>query len=139
MARAVSICSSVEGEKLDLKTRQFHASPPTKDPGTGKIRYGFRLGVRSSVVVTEAYAEPKASKAVDTSMTAIGDEILGTSIDGWSKKPLGKPNVSRGSASHSASFISIRGGCYAHIEIAPREILENAELNRAEQEASVSV
>ncbi|WP_156432107.1 hypothetical protein [Burkholderia latens] len=120
--------ASIEGEKIDVQTRQWDAGRPMLDPKTNKKRYAFRLGIRSSAVISEAYADPANSVSVATSMISEGDEIMGTTIRGWSKKPLGKPNVEKGSGSHSASFLTVKGGCFARVEIPAREILENASL-----------
>ncbi|WP_322086051.1 hypothetical protein [Burkholderia sp. BCC1999] len=125
MAHAIAICSSIEAEKIELKTRKFNASPPTIDPGSKQMRWGFQLGMNSSAWIDQPYSSPMNDVVFTTSMVAQGDLLTGGCIDGWSRKPLGKPHVSKGSASHSATFVSIKGGCYAHIQTPAREHLDS--------------
>jgi hypothetical protein len=125
MAHAIAICSSIEAEKIELKTRKFNSSPPVIDAGSKEMRWGFQLGMNSSAWIEEPYASPEKSVAFLSSMVATADKLTGGCIDGWSRKPLGKPHVSKGSGTHSATFLSIRGGCYAHIQTPAREHLEN--------------
>lgn len=129
MARGAVMGASIEGEKIDVQTRQWDAGRPMLDPKTNKRRYGFRLGIRSSAVISEAYGDPANSVSSESSMVQEGDEIMGATIRGWSKKPLGKPNVEKGSGSHSASFLTVKGGCFARVDTPAREILENARLD----------
>lgn len=127
MVRATAQGAAVEGEKIQIQTRQFGTYPPKKHPQRGII-YSFRLGIRSSAEITEAYLDPKATVAFSTSLTSLGDVIMGTSIGGWSRKPLGEPNIAKGSGTHSASHLQISGGCYAHVQIPPRDHLDSAEI-----------
>lgn len=128
MVRATARGAAIEGEKIKVQTRKFDAYPPKRHPHKG-LMWQFGLGIRSSAEITEAYTEPNSKVVFTTSLTALGDEILGTCIDGWSRKPLGEPNISKGSASHSASHLHIYGGCYACVEIPPREHLDSAEIS----------
>lgn len=126
MAAAVAEGSSVEGEKLNLKTRQFHVQLPKKDPVSGARRFCFKLGINSEAEVSEALADTTRS-IYTNSLLAVGDSIHGETVTGWACKPLGPPYVSKGSGTHSAKYLSISGGCCAVVVIPPREILQSAE------------
>ncbi|WP_175907339.1 hypothetical protein [Burkholderia sp. BCC1640] len=127
MTQAIAICSSIEGEKIKFETRQFNISPPVKEGG--RLRFGFKLGIRSTAWITESYANPAQSVVYVQSMTAVDDEVMGTSLDGWATKPLKEPALVKGSGRHSASALTITGGAYVHIQAAAREHLENADLS----------
>lgn len=128
MAHAIAICSSIEAEKIELKTRKFNSSPPVMDAQSKEMRWGFQLGMNSSAWIGQAYDAPETSVVFDSSMVEDDDKLTGGCIDGWSKKPLGKPHVQKGSGSHSATFVSIKGGCYAHIQAPAREHLDNPDM-----------
>lgn len=125
MAHGIAICSSIEAEKIELRTRKFNSSPPVMVAGSKEMRWGFQLGMNSFAQIEEAYASPKTSVVFVSSMVDVADKLTGGCIDGWSRKPLGRPHVSKGSGSHSATFVSIKGGCYAHIQTPAREHLDN--------------
>ncbi|MFS8973846.1 hypothetical protein PO002_04930 [Cupriavidus necator] len=127
MVRATAIGAAIEGEKIQIRTRQFDTYPPKKHPHKGMM-FSFRLGIRASASITEEYVTPADSVVYTTSMTSTGDEILGTSIAGWSRKPLNEPHLAKGSGTHSASHLQIFGGAYANVQIPPREHLEDAEI-----------
>ena len=118
--------ASVEGEKLGLKTRKFYHIPPTKDPATKKTRWGFKLGMNSLASIEEAY-ESKEQSVYESSMLVKGDAVQAESIHGWSLKPFGEPNISKGSGTHSASHLGVTGGCFAKVIVTPRHLLQDAE------------
>jgi hypothetical protein len=124
MAHAIAICSSIEAEKIQIKTRQFNPSPPIMDATTRQMRWNFQLGINSSAWIVHEYSS-KASVVFETSMVANEDKITGGCIDGWSRRPLGKPNVEKGSGTHSAEFLVVKGGCYAHIQTPERAHLNS--------------
>jgi hypothetical protein len=130
MASSTTIGSSIEGEKVGIQTRQFYPYPPKKDIKTKALQFGFKLGIRGDAEIIEGYANPLQVCSLETSMFCTGDKIAGQSIYGWAKKSLGKPNVSRGSGTHSASFLSISGGCFATVEISPREHLQSEDIQK---------
>jgi hypothetical protein len=135
MARKGNVGDSIEGRKVSVQTRQFHPFPPKKNAETGERRYGFKLGIRSTAEIAEendAADIPVSSK----SMKSLGDSVFGESISGWARKPLGDPNVSKGSASHSAGFLLISGGCFAQVVVGPREIMENSAYQESLQKKS---
>lgn len=129
MAPAIAICSSIEAEKIGIQTRQFYTSPPQliKKSGAREMRFPFSLGINSSAWIEREYASGDGV-VFETSKLAEGEGIQGGSIDGWARAPLGKPTVKKGSASHSASFLTIEGGCYAHIQSAERAHLNSADM-----------
>ncbi|HGL6721636.1 hypothetical protein NTJ56_05680 [Burkholderia contaminans] len=126
MTQAIAICSSIEGEKIKFETRQFNVSMPVKEGG--RLRFGFKLGIRSNAWITESYADSARQVVYLTSMTEVDDEVMGTSLDGWATKPLKEPALIKGSGRHSASALTITGGAYVHIQAAAREHLDNANL-----------
>lgn len=130
MAHSVVTGAAIEGEKLKLQTRKFDSYPPKRVAETKQVRYTFKMGMHSDAEIAEAYPNPQAVCIYRTSMVCVGDKISGQTISGWALKPLGPPNISKGSGTHSASHLSISGGCYSWIAISPREILENAEFQK---------
>lgn len=125
MGHSSAIGSSIEGEKVELKTRQFFPYPPKKNLITNQRHYPFKLGIDGEAKISEAYLVPREICHYKTSMVCVDDRITGTSIDGWALKALGKPNISKGSSSHSASFLAISGGCCAMVLISSREHLQS--------------
>lgn len=130
MAESSAIGASVEGEKISLQTRKFEPYPPKVDSKLKTLKFRFKLGMNGRAEVTEAYLSPHTSCHWSTSMTNVGDRINGTVISGWSSKPLGKPNISKGSGTHSASYVDIKGGCAAEVEQSPREQMESVDFQR---------
>ncbi|MEX3952007.1 hypothetical protein AB4Y40_30160 [Paraburkholderia sp. EG287B] len=126
MAHAIAICCSIEAEKIEIKTRKFNMVP-VMDPDTGVMRYQFQLGMNSSAWIHQEYESPATQITIKQSMTKKGDLLTGGCIDGWAWKAP-KKQVGPGSASHSATFASIRGGCYAHIQTPAREHLDNPDM-----------
>lgn len=123
MTTATAVCSSIEGEKIALKTRKFTPQLPRRDATMGHV-FCFKLGINSEAHVTEAYAPGKPLHRPKASFLTVGDALWAMTIDGFAKKPIGPPEVKKGSGAHKASFISLRGGAYAHIEGAVRELLQ---------------
>jgi hypothetical protein len=128
MAFSSSIGSSVEGEKIELSTRQFHARPPLRIEGLKQ--YGFHLGINGKAVITQAYDIPEDKAYYKTSFTDKDDYIQGSSLDGWALKPLGPPHVTKRTASHSGTFLQISGGCYAHVCASTREHLASVDIQK---------
>lgn len=112
----VAMGAAIEGEKFDLQSRKLDIGLPTQHPVTKKMVHRFRLGIDSSACVAEAYADPSASLVFENSAAEVGSVLEAPVISGWSCKPMKEPNIQRGSASHSAAVLSIKGGCFAQIE-----------------------
>lgn len=125
MSQSSAMNASIEGEKLSLQTRKFVPYPPKKDSITKTRYWGFSLSINGQAEVFESYLKPQEVCKYTTSMFCVGDKIAGTSVSGWALKPLGHPHISKGSGAHSASFLSISGGCLAMVEISPREHLQS--------------
>lgn len=130
MASSSSVGSSVESEKIELSTRQFHTSPPVRIPGSKLKQYRFRLGIHGIATITEPYDNPSSKVYFITSFVDKDDFVQGTSLDGWALKPLGPPHVSTRTGTHSGTFVQISGGCYAHVCIPPREHLESEDIQK---------
>lgn len=135
MSESSAIGASVEGEKIELVTRKFEPYPPKID-SSSKRRYQFKLGMRGSAEISEAYSSPKLVCVYETSMFAVADKINGAVVSGWAFKPLGRPNVQKGSATHKATFLSISGGCGAMVDSSPREQLQNPEFQSRDPQIS---
>jgi hypothetical protein len=125
MSQSSAMNASIEGEKLSLQTRKFFHYPPKKDSITKTRYWGFSLSINGQAEIYESYLKPKEVCKYTTSMFCVGDKIAGASVSGWALKPLGHPHISKGSGAHSASFLSIAGGCLAMVEISPREHLQS--------------
>ena len=125
MASSSAIGATIEGEKLDVQTRKFEAYPPKRDSATNVKQFAFKLGIRSSAEISEAYPNPPAVCHYTNSMFAVADRVEGTVISGWAYRALGKPNVETCSGRHSGSVLSIKGGALATVDISPREHLES--------------
>jgi hypothetical protein len=130
MVSSSSIGSSVEGEKIELSTRQFHTPPPVRLKGTKLKQYRFRLGIHGSATITEEYDSPESKVYFITSFVKKDDFVQGSSLDGWALKPLGPPNVSTRTGTHSGTFVQISGGCYAHVCAPTREHLESVDIQK---------
>jgi hypothetical protein len=128
--------ASIEGEKVDLQTRQFHAYPPKKDVISNQRHFGFRLAINGQAEISESYSAPDEACVYSTSLVCVGDKIAGESVHGWALKALGRPNVSKGSAAHSATFLSVSGGCFAMVAISPREQLESKDFQTRDPEVT---
>jgi hypothetical protein len=126
MAFSSSIGSSVEGEKIRLQTRKWQTPPPIRCEITKKLQYRFRLGMRGEAEIGEAYIDPPTIVHFLTSFTFEGDRIEGSSVSGWAWKPLGRPNVTTCSGTHSGTVVQISGGSLAQVEAPPREHLDCA-------------
>lgn len=118
--------ASIEGRGMALKTRKFFPVLPTRGKN-GVLKYGFKLGMNSHAELTKAYDEPESCVAYSTSMVCVGDSIKGTVISGWCAKPHAKPYVSKGSGSHSATFIDVQSDCFAMLNQGVREHYNNEE------------
>jgi hypothetical protein len=127
MTRLVAVCSSIEGEAIKIKTRQWYEGLPKSMPG-GKKKRSFKLGINSIAIIEKEYSNNNDVLYV-TSNTSKGDMLVADSIDGeyYSNKIL-KPRKTKGSGEHSASVRNVNGGVYAHIEVSKREITESKEI-----------
>lgn len=114
--------ASIEGEGLKFKTRQFFSRPPVRKDG--KVRYGFKMGIRSSAELTKAFENPEMSE-FSTSMLSVGDSLNAQAISGWCSKRHSEPVVKKGSASHSATHGEINSTCFAMIDACAKEHLDN--------------
>lgn len=109
---------------MDLRTRKFNSVLPKRGKN-GVTKFGFKLGMNSQAVLTKAYENPSASVTYTTSMVMVGDSINGAVISGWSEKPHAPPHVSKGSGTHSASFVEINSACCAVLDQGVREHYNN--------------
>jgi hypothetical protein len=116
------ICKSIEGEKLTLQCRKFNAFKPRKDSIMKQQVFPFKMGISSIAIINEEL-NPKNPKYKNESMLDKDLTLMGESIDGFSMKPLGTPNVEHGSGAHKASILNTRCFTYAHIEIGFRRLL----------------
>lgn len=121
--------SSIEGRGMALKTRQFHSSLPKRDKN-GVTKFGFKLGMNSHAELTKAYEEPSSCISYLTSMVNVGDSINGTVISGWSAKPHAQPYVSKGSGTHSATYVDINSACCAVLNQGVREHYNSEEMSK---------
>lgn len=129
MVKKTSICSSVEGEKLSFNTRQFFPRPPIINETLGKKVYPFKLGINGYVEIESPLADPKKTAVYTSSLVQGGDAVQGGSIDGWSTKPIKPPSVDSGATgTHSASFGSLKGHSYAHVQSMHRDHHESADI-----------
>jgi hypothetical protein len=130
MANAANIGSSVEGEKMDLETRQFFALRPRRCKRTKKMQYPFSLSIFGSAEISQAYEDPSTQAHLSTSMVANGDKVHGTSVSGWALKLLKEPYITKTTHTHSASTLSVKGGCFAQVDTPPREHLDSADIQK---------
>lgn len=121
--------SSVEGEKIHLSTRQFKTPMPILCPRTKRRKYRFRLSIHGTALIEESYTTPKNTVEFETSLTNVGDKIHGTTVSGWALKALGRPNVEILTGTHSGTVLRVSGGCFAEVEIPPREYLDSPEIS----------
>jgi len=130
MADAASIGSSVEGEKIDLETRKFYPYPMRKCRRTNKWQHPFSLAIFGSAEINQSYSDPSTQAHLTTSMLEVGDRIHGTAVSGWASKTLKEPTITKVTHTHSASTLSIKGGCFAKVDAPPREHSESAEIQK---------
>lgn len=128
MAKKSSICSAVEGEKLSFNTRQFYPRPPVFHEVLGKKVYPFKLGINGYVEIETSFENQKQTAVYTTSLTEQGDAVQGGSIDGWATRPIQRPSVKKATATHSASFGSLKGHAYAHVESSHRDHLQSTDI-----------
>ncbi|MGZ8191512.1 MAG: hypothetical protein ACXW1W_18025 [Methylococcaceae bacterium] len=128
MTKKSSICSSVEGSKLNFNTRQFYPKPPIFHEILGKKVYPFKLGINGYVEIEAPLENPDQIAVYTTSLTAVGDAVQGGSVDGWSTKPIKPPIVSKATHTHSASLGSLKGHSYAHVESPHRDHLQSKDI-----------
>ncbi|WP_031435881.1 hypothetical protein [Methylobacter tundripaludum] len=128
MAKKSSICSSVEGEKLSFNTRQFYPRPPVFNEILKKRVYPFKLGINGYVEIETALENPKQTAIYSTSLTEQGDSVQGGSVDGWATRPIKTPTVKKATGTHSASFGSVSGHAYAHIESSHRDHMQSTDI-----------
>lgn len=120
--------ASVEGEKINLATRQFYTPPPVKCARTNKKQYRFHLGMRGEATIHQSYEDPETVVVYLTSFIAEGDRIQGSTLSGWAWKALGPPNIEKCSGTHSGSVLRISGGCLAQVDAPAREHLNSADI-----------
>ena len=115
-AKFVAMGAAIEGEKFGLQSRKLDIGLPMEHPRTKKLVHRFRLGIDSSASVSEAYENPAERIAYENSQVAEGSALEAPVIAGWSCKPMKEPHITKGSGSHSAATLSIKGGCFAQID-----------------------
>ncbi|SJM91155.1 hypothetical protein CRENPOLYSF2_2080005 [Crenothrix polyspora] len=128
MAKKSNICSSVEGNNLSFNTRQFFSKPPIFNEILKKRVYPFKLGINGYVEIETPIEDPEKTAVYTTSLTEKGDSIQGGSIDGWSTRPIKPPTKGAATGTHSASFGSLKGHSYAHVESPHRDHLQSADI-----------
>lgn len=124
--RSSSVCSSIEAEKIELQCRKFSPQRPRKDSRLSKTVYPFKLSIYGIARVLESYPEGRELYR-SVSLKEGGDEINGEALDGFSFRPLGRPEVRNATHTHKASFIQCVGGVYVHVEIGNREQLAESD------------
>lgn len=120
--KSSQICTSIEGQSIDIQCRKFTAHPPRRDPNLGLV-YPFKLGIRGLARVGRPL-DPGSDPWRSGSFTASGDQIFGETIDGFAGKPIRNVRVGPATGRHKGSFVTIRGPAYAHVEIGVRELLQ---------------
>lgn len=123
--KSVVIGASVEGHSIQLQCRKYINLLPMKDKKLGRMIYPFKLNIFGRVEIKKKLEDgctPISSK----SMLDVGDEILGETLYGHCEKALPKPEIKKGTSSHSASFIKSRGHSFARVDIGIREVLQLA-------------
>jgi hypothetical protein len=128
MAKKSSICSSIEGSKLSFNTRQFFSRNPIFNEILGGKVYPFKLGINGYVEIETPLENPEQTALYLTSLTEKGDVVQGGSVDGWATKPIQAPIVKKATGTHSASFGSVKGHAYAHVESPHRDHLQSADI-----------
>ena len=128
MVTKSSICSSIEGNKLSFNTRQFYPRPPVFNDILGEKVYPFKLGINGYVEIETPLVNPGKTALYTTSLTEQGDAVQGGSVDGWSTKPIKPPTKGSATGTHSASFGSLKGHSYAHVESPHRDHLQSADI-----------
>lgn len=128
MAKKSNICSSVEGEKLSFNTRQFFNRPPVYNEILKKTVYPFKLGINGYVEIETPLKNPSGTAVYTTSLTEQGDSVQGGSVDGWATKPFKAPTVKKATGTHSASFGTVKGHAYAHVESPHRDHLQSTDI-----------
>ena len=127
MTKKSNVCSSVEGSSLSFNTRQFYSKPPVFNEVLKKKVYPFKLGINGYVEIIKALKDPAAATYI-TSLTKVGDSIQGGSVNGWSTKVIKNPSVKKATGTHSASFGSLRGHSYAHVESPHRDHAQSIDI-----------
>lgn len=135
--RSAKVCSSVEGETLELQCRKFSVQQPRRHPDLGKVIHPFKISIHGYARVVKPYLKPYSAVGPNDgstplrqqSMLILGDEIHGEAVDGYGQKPIGRPEVRHATASHKATFVKVRGG-YAHVEISVRDHLSSAAIGQ---------
>ena len=128
MAKKSNICSAIEGSNLSFNTRQFYQRNPVFNEILNKRVYPFKLGINGYAEIITSLENPKQTAVYKTSLIEEGDSIQGGSVDGWSTKPIKPPKVGSATGTHSASFGSVKGHAYAHVESPHRDHLQSAEI-----------
>jgi hypothetical protein len=128
MAKRSNICSSVEGNNLSFNTRQFYSRPPFIEEILKKRVYPFKLGINGYVEIETPFEDPEKTAIYKTSLIEKGDSIQGGSIDGWTTKPIKSPTKRAATGTHSASFGSLKGHSYAHVESSHRDHLQSTDI-----------
>ena len=122
------ICTSIEGNAIDLQCRKLTVHPPRREIGVG-IVYPFKLGIRGNATIARPLNAGESPWRL-SSYLAIGDEVFGETVDGFSGKPVKDAKVKKASGRHKGSFVTVKGRAYAHVEIGVRELLQRKPQDR---------
>lgn len=126
--KSSEICTSIEGESIELQCRKLTVHQPRREPDLG-IVYPFKLGIRGIARIKQPL-DSGSKPWRSTSYLAIGDQVSGETVDGFSCKPVKGVAVKKASGRHKGSFVTIRRRAYAHVEIGVRELLQRNPKNR---------
>ncbi|WP_122491405.1 hypothetical protein [Pseudomonas viridiflava] len=118
---------SVEGSAIELQCRKYHNLLPFMDKALNRMVYPFKLSIFGKVKIVKVLDDGVVPIS-ESSMIALGDEIMGESIGGHCAKALPKPQIINATASHKASFIKTRGHSYARLDTGMREVIQSKSL-----------
>lgn len=120
--KSSDVCTSIEGESLEITCRKFMPKPPKRDAKLGKLVYPFKLSIHGSATIKKEF-ENKGNPWREISHLNHNDEIHGEALDCFAGKPLKKPDLINATGTHKAMRLTTYGGSYAHVEIGIREHL----------------
>ncbi|MDP3111586.1 MAG: hypothetical protein Q8M71_05750 [Thermodesulfovibrionales bacterium] len=120
MSVSYSPQSSIEGAVVSLKARKINLQLPRRNTYTKlkvSVIYPYKLDRNSEAVILKEL-KPKKFIIRHNSMLSVGDKIKGDMISGLSTViiKLGKAKIKRGSGTHKASFLSVKGFIFAKLE-----------------------
>jgi len=121
MAHHTAAGDSVEGKRILLAGRMIVPSGgPSKDPITGRIRFGVQVKRLGAAKIMVAF-DPAVPRLLASSFTAKGSVLKGNQIFGSSYTPYNVGQRKKGGAGrthrHSGQNWTMDGDCFAQIEI----------------------